>query len=244
MTGKLDAGGVISRIFELYGRAAGVLLPAAAIIYLFVALLTGAALSGHGAGLALLAVLVGLVGELWYYGLVVEVVRELRVSGNLQPLGAIFESVRPRVGALFGIGLLAGLGIGLGLVLLLVPGLYLLTIWALIIPVLIIERGPAMDSFGRSRELVRGNGWQVFSVMVVVLFITILVQQAFRALGGHAFIGLFLTSLLPGILLAPLGGLAASIMYFDLRELRGELAPGEAPYGSPLSAPTPGSPIL
>jgi len=112
----------------------------------------------------------------------------------------------------------------------------LLTIWALLIPVLIIERGPAMQSFSRSRQLVRGNGWQVFAVIVIVYLLSVIVQQIFRSVGGTAFVGLLLTSLIANVIVAPIVALAASVMYFDLRELRGELAPGSAPIGPP-SAP-------
>ena len=48
-------------------------------------------------------------------------------------------------------GLLAGICIALGFVLLIVPGLVLLTIWAVIAPVIVIERTGALEAFGRSR---------------------------------------------------------------------------------------------
>jgi len=53
MTPKLDVGKVFSRIFELYTSQASVYLPAALIIYLPLAILTGAILTGSG-GLFLL----------------------------------------------------------------------------------------------------------------------------------------------------------------------------------------------
>ena len=42
-------------------------------------------------------------------------------------------------------GILAGIAIGIGFVLLIVPGLFLLTIWALVAPVIVIERKGVMD---------------------------------------------------------------------------------------------------
>ena len=38
----------------------------------------------------------------------------------------------------------------------------------MIAPVIVVEHSGVMDSFGRSRELVRDNGWQVFGVIFVV----------------------------------------------------------------------------
>ena len=56
----------------------------------------------------------------------------------------------------------------IGLVLLVVPGLFLITIWAVIAPVIVLERAGVFESFGRSRHLVKGNGWQVFGVLVIL----------------------------------------------------------------------------
>ena len=69
----------------------------------------------------------------------------------------MFQRVQPRLPALIVAGILAGLGIALGLVLLIVPGLFLLTIWSLIVPSIVVEGKSAGESFGRSRELVAGT---------------------------------------------------------------------------------------
>ena len=37
-------------------------------------------------------------------------------------------------------------------------------------PVIVIERPGVFPAFARSRQLVQGNGWQVFSVIVVLLW--------------------------------------------------------------------------
>ncbi len=70
-------------------------------------------------------------------------------------------------------GLLAGLGIVIGLALLIAPGLLLATWWALIVPAIVLEHKGVFESFGRSRELVRGHGWQVLGVIVLGFLISI-----------------------------------------------------------------------
>ena len=55
------------------------------------------------------------------------------------------------------VGILAGIAIAIGFVLLIIPGLFLITIWSVIVPVIVIERTGVFDSFGRSRELVKGQ---------------------------------------------------------------------------------------
>lgn len=59
------------------------------------------------------------------------------------------------------------LGIVLGFVFFVVPGLIALTFWAVISPVIVVERAGAFTAFGRSQELVRGNAWQVFGTVLV-----------------------------------------------------------------------------
>src|SRR5205085_80324 len=76
-------------------------------------------------------------------------------------VGETYSAVRPQLAAATVAGILAAIGIGIGLILLIVPGLYLLTIWSMLIPVIVIERRSAGEAFTRSREVVRGNGRSV-----------------------------------------------------------------------------------
>jgi len=79
------------------------------------------------------------------------------------------DGTRPRNA----VSILAALGIGIGLVLLIVPGLVLLTLWSVVAPVAVIERPGVFSAFGRSRELVRGYGWPVFGTIVLVFLLVI-----------------------------------------------------------------------
>ena len=81
----------------------------------------------------------------------VEDVRDGRIDSSI---GELFERVRPYLGTLIISGILAGLGIAVGLVLLIVPGLILLTWWCLIVPVIVLEGRQVGEAFTRSRELV------------------------------------------------------------------------------------------
>ena len=64
--------------------------------------------------------------------------------------------------------MLATLGLIGAALLLVVPALYLLTMWAVLLPVVVVERPGAFDAFGRSRQLVRGNGWKVFGIILLL----------------------------------------------------------------------------
>src|SRR5262249_32288319 len=60
---------------------------------------------------------------------------------------------------------------GIGFLLLVIPGLFLLTIWSMLVPVIVIEGRSAGEAFTRSREVVRGNGWSVFGLVIVTFLL-------------------------------------------------------------------------
>jgi hypothetical protein len=76
---------------------------------------------------------------------------------------------RRRMWALLGLLLLAGLGIFIGFLLLVLPGVIAALAWCVAAPVLIEERRPVMQTFGRSAELTRGSRLNIFAVGLVVL---------------------------------------------------------------------------
>ena len=65
------------------------------------------------------------------------------------------------------VGFLAYLGILLGMILLIVPGFILLTMWAVALPANTVERTGVLKSLSRSRELTRGRRWRVFGTILV-----------------------------------------------------------------------------
>jgi hypothetical protein len=105
-------------------------------------------------------------------------------------------------------------------VLLIVPGLILLTIWAVIAPVIVIEQTGALDAFGRSRALVRGYGWTVFGIVLVTGLLsgvaTTLLQEAFSFL--PRFLEILIGSTIAQAVVAPFTAIAIAITYFRLRE--------------------------
>ena len=72
-----------------------------------------------------------------------------------------------RVLPLFALGLLSSLGIMLGLLLFIIPGIILATRWATAAPVLVAERTGVFDALGRSAELASNNRWRIFWLMVI-----------------------------------------------------------------------------
>ena len=235
MREKLDIGQTLRRVFQFYGQQFGLLVPAALIVFLPVAIINGAIGQGGRitAGailLTLVSAAVSFVGGFWYQGMVVEAVRDMIDGVRDYSLGQLVRSVTPVLGALIVAGILGGIGIAVGFLLLFVPGLVLLTWWALLAPVIVVERAGVGAAFGRSRALVRGNGWQVFGVIVLLAILQTVVSAFFGALvSGYSEspFAAALAGLVGSALVAPLTALAASTMYFELRRMRAESDPVE-----------------
>jgi len=240
MNRKLDVGGTLSQIFSIYGQQAGVLLPLAFGLYLLVAIITG--LFAGNFVLGLIAYGVGVIAATLYQGMVVSLVRDVQDGSRDSSVGQLVEETWPVVLPLIGAGILAGIGIAIGLIILVVPGLILLTIWSVIAPVIVVERSGAINAFGRSRALVKGNGWQVFGVIFVVFLITGIASIVLGLIGAgisDSFAMRALFSLIASTLTAPIGALAASTIYFSLTALQGAAPAGSDPASD---APLPPSP--
>lgn len=244
MNTKLDTARVFERIFEIYRDQFTLLIPAALILFLPVAILNGLVLAGGGALAALATGAIALIATFWYQGMVVEAVVDILDGRRDHTLGSLFSSVSPVIGTLIGAGILATIIIVIGFLLIIVPGLIALTLLAVVAPAVVIERATATGALSRSRALVRGNAWRVFGVIVVLFLITALISSILQAIGGSAtddsFAGYALAELIVRVLLGPLSAIAATVMYVELRGIKGEpvaqdttaaapQAPGPAP---------------
>jgi ABC-type multidrug transport system fused ATPase/permease subunit len=245
MNRKIDTARVFERIFEIYRDQFTLLIPAALVVFVPVAIISGLIYAG-GVSLigALIVAAAATIATYWFQGMVVEAARDILDGRRDHTVGSLVSSVTAVLGPLVVAGILAGIGITIGLVLVIVPGLFLLTIWAVIAPVIVIERARAMESFGRSRELVRGNGWQVFGVIVVLFLLQFIVTAVIQAIANgisDSFGAYAVSDLIVRLLVAPLSALAASVLFFELKAIRGEpvLAAGGEGQVTPSGEPAP-----
>ncbi len=121
----------------------------------------------------LIGFFISLAGTFWLQGALIEAVRDVRDGRADLSVSETFSRVYPKLWTIVGAGLLLGLAITVGLFLLIVPGLFLMTIWIAVIPAIVLEDRGVGESFGRSRDLVRGNGWNVFGVIILTVLILI-----------------------------------------------------------------------
>jgi hypothetical protein len=87
---------------------------------------------------------------------------------------------------------------------------------------------------------VKGNGWQVFGTLVIIFILNAAVSSVLQAIFGRdTFLGGLLGTLIPNLIFAPVGALAVSVLYFELRRVKeGAGAPvAPAVAGGPAGAP-------
>jgi hypothetical protein len=83
---------------------------------------------------------------------------------------------------LIAVSVLAGLGIWIGLMFLLVPGIILFCMWAVVAPALVEEHTGVFGAFGRSRELTKGARWKVFGLEAIVVIAYWIISGLFAGL--------------------------------------------------------------
>jgi hypothetical protein len=227
----ISPGVVVSRVWEIYRERFGVLFGAAAVLYALqfvIYLLLSAA-----AGIVLVILFWAL--SVLYQGMVVELVRDVEDGRRDHSVGELLRSVEPVFWQLVAVSILFGIGVAIGFALLIVPGLILFVIWSVVAPVTVLERPGVWKAFGRSREVVRGNGWNVFGVIVIVGVIVFLVSIAVGLIAsglgsfGHAVVQWAVNSAI-----APVTAISASVLYFALTR-----APGPVPTYTPPASPLP-----
>ncbi len=229
MQARLDVGAVIRRVFEIYVDQAPVLMPAAAVVFVFTGILS-ALLTAASPTLALVGLIIGLVATTLFTGMVVELVADVQDGRRDSSPGRLLRAASPVLGRLIVVGIVAGVATVVGFVLFVVPGLFLLTIWAVFAPVIVLERPPGLRALGRSRELVHGNGWQVFGVICVLIIFVVVISGLVELLADSAGTGVgIVVRVIVGVLTAPLSALAAAVLYFELRGVRAGAAPTDEP---------------
>lgn len=221
---RLDTARVFERVFAIYRLQASVLLPTAVILYVLPAIVS----LSRSASVEALAFAATIIAAVMYQGIVVQAVRDIQDGVRDLSIGGLLSSVSKVLGPLLWTAILVGLGVFVGMLALIIPGLVLLTWWAVAAPVVVVEVRSPTESLGRSRALVRGHGWQVFSVLVVTFLLIIIARLVFLTIAAaisDSDVSLVIGSLIAGTLTAPVFALASAVLYLELLQLGGEQLP-------------------
>ena len=214
--------GVLSEAWDLYRRFASHFLLIAFVIYVITAVLV-ALLSLAGVFGAILGAILSFAATYVVQASLIKAVQDVRDGRVDLNLSETVQAASPYILPVIGASILAGIGITIGFILLIVPGLILLTFWCLIIPFIVIGGSGVFASFGNSWRTVRGYAWRVFGTYVLVFLILI----AFGIVLGLIlrllpdFLRSFVDNVVAGTLIAPFLALVATLIYYRLTAAHG-----------------------
>lgn len=238
-----SAGQLVVDTFSLYRRypllflvlAAGVIVPYGVIVLVS----TGAGPFARGS----LGVGVSFLLSVLDLALVAPLVSALHVHAVIEAR----EGLEPRLLAIARRGLavlpdvaaasiISWLGIVLGFLALIVPGVILMLRWAVVAQTAAIEHEGWLPALRRSGQLAAGHYRHIF-IFIVFIGLTLTVPSLLLGFGfGHhsTTVASFLVGLVVQIFSYSFGALATALLYLDLRARRG-LALAQAPMGGPAS---------
>ena len=223
--------GVLGEAWALYRRFFGHFFLISFVIYLGVAIITALLSWGGGTIAAYVGLIITMFGAFLVQAALVKAVQDVRDGRVDLDLGQTVSAALPYLGAVALASILASIGIGIGFVLIIVPGLILLTFWSLIIPSIVIGGAGAIDAFGRSWRTVRGYGWNVFGTYVLAFLILLVGEIVLSAIlhalpyGWRSFI----SNLVVDSLVAPWIAAIVTLVYYRLTAAHGEAAETGAP---------------
>lgn len=137
---------------------------------------------------------------------------------------------------LFIVALLVGIGLMIGFILLVIPGLVLAVRWIVAAPAVVVEREGPTRAIGRSAELGEGHRWAIFGLLLLFLVFAygciILLGVAIGATtGAISEDGVIHTMDATGLIVAGLSALSSTLttlistvgvasLYFELRRVK------------------------
>ena len=212
----MDPGEILRSTARLYRAHWRPLLTIAAAVYVPVAAI-GALIGSTWPGFAI-ATILNIAAIFLVQGAITGAVARIRDGAEEVDLSETLGRAVERLVPLSVAGALATLGIVLGLLALIVPGLVLLTWWLVVSPVIMLENPSVGAAFSRSRQLVRGNAWPAFGVVVLTLLVLLTLSVALVLLLSplHPAAAGFLSTVIGNTLAAPFAGVAWTLTYFRL----------------------------
>ena len=138
-----------------------------------------------------------------------------RYMGRESGIKETLVQTNKRFGAILMAGLLISLGVMLGLICLIIPGIYLIFAWCISTPVIMFEGASGSGSLGRSHRLMKGEKGKAF----VVYFLLGLINSGIGAmvkLVPNAYAEALLTCAVNVVLIA-FGAVVVTVFYFSAR---------------------------
>jgi len=144
-------------------------------------------------------------------------------------VGQAYRFVLPKLLTLIGASLLIGLVVGVGFLLLVVPGVIFSLWFYLTTPCIVVEGQGVLGGMSRSKSLVSGNLGKVFLVGLLVTLITLVISMPLGTVSSIGAMFIWRDSPMVGaivnqfanvisqVLAMPIGASAFILLYYDLR---------------------------
>ena len=231
----MGIGEILSTAFQLYRRhwrtllaiAAVVVVPLTLLQYLFGDLVrTQGETTRNGScetatwSVGIAGLVAALAGILMYLVLTGAITRAVaaEVAGEDPERGAELPLRLPPLGSVLLVSVLVGLATIGGLILFIIPGIYIGVRLAVSIEALVVEGRRGTEAMGRSWGLVGGHWWHAFGTLVVAGLLTGIVNAVITApFGNTSWFVQAVVAAVATVITLPYGVLVGVLLYLDLR---------------------------
>jgi len=168
-------------------------------------------------GLAIATFVLVVAGPILVQGALVEIVRNVHEGRRPATIAELLSLAFGRLPSLLWAAIVYGFGTVFGLLLLIVPGLLVLSRWCLMAPLIMLEGHTGGEARARSRELVKPYTWPVLGVVLLTFFLTTAITGLFGAVHTSPVIG-WLISVIASALTVPFYAHVLSVLYYRITD--------------------------
>jgi hypothetical protein len=225
----LDIGTVLSDTFAVIGRSFVLLANVAVMLIAIPAVvrIAGVVLTPVSPVFALVSALGAVatgVGVLLAYGVIFQLAM-LDLHDQAPDSKAMFNTAARKFWPLLGLAILVCLGVGLGAILLIIPGIILGLAWSVAMPALVLEDRGIFAAFRRSAELTRHRRWSIFLLLFLVGLVSAVIELVLLLVFGgvqglvsrEASVTTTILSSLFSVLTIPFGAVMNTALFNRLR---------------------------
>ncbi len=139
------------------------------------------------------------------------------LAGRPVNFGACVNRAVSKLFPLIGLGIVVAIGVSIGLIFLVIPGLILYLMWMVAVPAMMVENLGVFESLSRSSALTKGSRWRLVALIVVFIIFTMIVAIPFGLLSMISPTITIVTSALVSAVNAAVGAAGIAAVYIELR---------------------------
>lgn len=227
---RFDIGNAVARTVRHYFTLFGVLFLAALVVNGILVLVTDSLPFEESSDLmdrffaSIVLLVASLVAASLIQALSMHAVGDIESGERNLGMADLFAKAGPVIVGVIGVSILTAIGVGIGFLLLVIPGIIALTWWAAAVPVVVVEDTGVVGAFGRSVQLVRGHAWSVFGYGLLMILILaaggwVVDLVLLRLIDLDELIGGAFASIVTDSIMTPFAAVGYAVLYFELRRL-------------------------